>query len=545
MSNGPGPADGATPVGAGPDQGQQASDAPLAPDEQVSRPGIAALALAVGIPTVVAAVGVVALVLWMRVEPEVADIQLRLPEVPRTATNLTGRSGPTSAPVGVRGPDVNRPPGASFPGSPSAARVPGGMPSSFGVNVARGSSLEALSHEVPNLPGAWPRFRGAKLDNISTEQVSLATSWGPQGPKRLWSVQLGEGYAGPAVLKGRVYVLDYDQTAKADKLRCFALADGRELWSQSYPVLVKRNHGMSRTVPAVTSKYVVSLGPKCHVMCANAVTGEVYWKMDLVNQFGTKVPPWYAGQCPLIDGGKVILAPGGKALLIGVDLASGSVVWETPNPRGWKMTHSSVMPMSFAGQRMYVYCASGGVVGVSAKDGSMLWETSEWTVSTANVPTPVPVGDGRIFLCGGYNAGSMMLRLKKQGGKIAPEVAYRLKASVFASDQQTPILYKGHIYGVRPGGQLACLDPSGKRLWSSGSTNRFGLGAYMIAGGMIYVLNDDGELRLVKATPSGYEELAKAKVLNGPEAWGPMAIAGGRLLARDLTAMVCLDVTKS
>ena len=108
--------------------------------------------------------------------------------------------------------------------------------------------------------------------------------------------------------------------ARADKLRCFALADGRELWSQSYPVEVKRNHGMSRTVPAVTKDYVVTLGPKCHVLCAHPVTGAVYWRIDLVGQYGAKVPPWYAGQCPLIDGDRVILAPGGSALLVALAL---------------------------------------------------------------------------------------------------------------------------------------------------------------------------------------------------------------------------------
>ena len=69
----------------------------------------------------------------------------------------------------------------------------------------------------------------------------------------------------------------------------------------------------------------------------------------------------------IIDNGAVILAPGGKsALLLAVDAESGNVLWQTPNPRGWKMTHSSLVPMEFEGERMYVYCANGGVVGVVA-----------------------------------------------------------------------------------------------------------------------------------------------------------------------------------
>jgi outer membrane protein assembly factor BamB len=56
---------------------------------------------------------------------------------------------------------------------------------------------------VPSdLPGAWPRFRGANFDAISTEKVALARSWAPVGPTVLWSIDVGEGYAGAAILAG-------------------------------------------------------------------------------------------------------------------------------------------------------------------------------------------------------------------------------------------------------------------------------------------------------------------------------------------------------
>ena len=98
-----------------------------------------------------------------------------------------------------------------------------------------------------------------------------------------------------------------------DAIRCLSLDDGREIWRYNYPVEIKRNHGMSRTVPAVSGGYVVTLGPKCQVYCLNAATGALAWKKDLVRECGTTVPPWYAGQCPLIDGDRVILAPGARA----------------------------------------------------------------------------------------------------------------------------------------------------------------------------------------------------------------------------------------
>ncbi len=483
------------------------------------RGSVARSLLVIGMPALVATIGIAAVVLWLRAEPQVSDIEPRLPESVRAPAMPTTPAQPTT---GARTTGTNRP-------DRSATTSPG--------------TAASVGAAVPTLPGAWPRFRGPNLDAISTERVSLANSWGAGQPRKLWSIQLGEGYAAPAVLNSRVYLLDYDQANRADKLLCLALADGSEIWSQSYSVEVKRNHGMSRTVPAVTDKYVVSLGPKCHVMCCDAATGSVRWKIDLVGQYGTKVPAWYAGQCPLIDGSSLILAPGGTALMIAVGLATGEEIWRTPNPHGWQMTHSSIMPMTFAGKKMYVYPASGGVVGVSAKDGSILWETTDWRVSTANCPSPLPIGDGRIFLCGGYGAGAMMLRLKSAGGKITPSVVYRLKPQVFGSHQHTPILYNNHIYGVIPSKELSCIDLNGKTIWKSGSTKRFGINPYMIADGKIYVMSDAGELVMAQASPAGYKELGRAKVLGGKEPWGPLALAGGRLLARDLTSMVCLDVT--
>lgn len=401
------------------------------------------------------------------------------------------------------------------------------------------------SNGVPaTLTGRWPGFRGPNLDGISTDAVPLARSWGAGGPKVLWKIEVGEGFAGAAIWQGRAFVMDYDRAAQADALRCLSLADGREIWRYTYPVRVKRNHGMSRTIPAVTDKYVIAMGPKCQVICLDPVTGAYRWGLNLVREFNTEVPPWYAGQCPLIDGDRLILGSGGDALVVAVDCGTGAVLWRSPNPRNWLMTHSSITPMEFQGRRMYVYCGSGGVAGVSAADGALLWDTTDWKISIATIPSPLPVGDGRIFLCGGYNAGSLMLRLKEAGGAWAAESLFRLKPAVFGAVQQTPILYREHLWGVRPDGQLACLDLKGKSVWESGAGHRFGSGPFLMAQGMIYLMDDSGVLTLAEASLEGYRQLAQAKILPGPDSWGPMALADGRLIVRDMTQMACLEVSR-
>jgi outer membrane protein assembly factor BamB len=432
---------------------------------------------------------------------------------------------------------------------PGADNKPAGSVADDDV-VKIAGTLEKFDGVPADLPGAWPRLRGPNGDGISPEKVSLSRQWPEGGPRILWSIDVGEGYAGAAVLGGKVYILDYDQAKQADAVRCLSLADGTEIWRYSYPVKIKRFHGMSRTVPAVTDKYVVTLGPKGHVTCLDANTGQFHWMLNLVKEFGTVIPQWYAAQCPLIDGDKAIIAPAGDVLMLAVDCATGEIVWRTPNPDKWVMTHSSITPMEFKGKRFYVYCGgsteAGGVVGVSATDGTVLWKTEEWKVRT-NVPVPVVVGDDRIFLTAGYGQydnGCAMLRLEESEGKIVARMEFRHGTDVFGTMQQTPILYNGYVYGVGMDKQLMCLDLEGHVVWGSTTANRFGSGPYVIADGLLYVLDDDGMLTLVDATSSGYTPLARAKIMDGLETWGPMAVVSGRLIVRDLTHMVCLDISR-
>ena len=212
--------------------------------------------------------------------------------------------------------------------SPGMDNRPAKM-SGSGEVVNIGAIYAAFDGIPSDIRGSWPRFRGADFNNISGEETKLADNWDETGPNIAWSVELGEGHAGPVVANGCVYIMDYDEEARSDLLRCFSFDDGREIWRRGYDVYVKRNHGMSRTVPAVTEKYVITMGPKCHVMCVEAVPGTFRWGIDLVREYGAEVPLWYTGQCPLIDNSLAVIAVGGTSLIIAVDCETGEVVWET------------------------------------------------------------------------------------------------------------------------------------------------------------------------------------------------------------------------
>jgi outer membrane protein assembly factor BamB len=424
-----------------------------------------------------------------------------------------------------------------------------------GAKVVIGENFKYFADQKNNLKETWPRFRGEYLDNISRSPVRLIDKFGPGGPDIKWSVDLGEGHAGAAIYAGAVYVLDYDETLRSDMLRCFDLTDGTELWRRWYHVSVKRNHGMSRTVPAVTDKYVVSIGPRGHVMCVDRQDGNFRWGIDIEKQFKSEIPLWYTGQCPLIDGDKAIIATGGDALLIAVDCTTGDILWKTPNPDDWKMSHSSVMIYNYGGRKMYVYSAFGGIAGIAADGddaGTILWNTTEWNHQVV-APSPVCMPDGKIFLTAGYGAGSMMLQLSASEGKYNVKVlqVYPPKDGL-ACEQQTPLYLNGHLFGIEPKdagalrNQLVCVDPADvtKIVWSSGQTVRFGLGPYMIADNKMFILNDEGVLTIVKPSVKEYIQLDQAPVMEGQDAWAPLAVADGYMVLRDSKKMMCIDLRK-
>ena len=421
--------------------------------------------------------------------------------------------------------------------------------------VQIGEFFQAFNHSAADIPGDWPRFRGEDFDNIAQESIPLANAWPQSGPSEMWRIDLGEGHAGPAVVDGRVYVLDYREAEDADALRAFSLKTGGEIWRRWYHNPMKRNHGLSRTVPAVARNSVLTVGPKCHVMCVSADSGQFKWGIDMVQEYGAEVPLWYTGQCPLILDSLAVLAPGGSSLLIAVDLDSGHVVWETPNPDGWNMSHSSIMPMTLFGRDVLVYAAIGGIVGVQARGenaGSVLFKTPDWNENVI-APSPLHLGDGRIFMTAGYGAGSMLFQVARSGDSFSIETLLDYEPSEgLASEQQTPILYHNHLFSILPKdagnnrNQLVCSSINNLQefVYTSGKTTRFGLGPYLIADEKLYILSDDGTLTMAELSTRRYNELGRAKILDGHDAWGPLALVNGYLIARDSRQMVCVDLAK-
>jgi outer membrane protein assembly factor BamB len=403
---------------------------------------------------------------------------------------------------------------------------------------------------LPGIPADWPQFRGPNRDNISTEK-GLQRSWPSGGPKVLWKVPVCQGYAGVAIKSGRVYINDYDFQKKEHLVRCLSLVDGKEIWRWTYPVEIRPNHGITRTVPAVGDKLVFSLDPKCRFHALDAATGKLVWQKNLVQEYKVTIPGWYAGQNPLLDGDRVVVATGGDALVAAFDQATGKEIWRTPNDARDIMSHSSLAPATIHGVKQYLYLTMKSVLGVAAADGKLLW-SAPFTAKMAAVPAPVSIGDGRVFVTSGYEAGSVMYGVDKAATGFSVKKLYDLTSMQFNSEVHTPILFQKHLFAVgsKTRGRFTCLGLDGKPVWQSpvaannpAGTRTFELGGFLLADGMFFIVDGrSGMLRLVDANVQGYKELASAQILGGEEVWGPPALSNGKLIIRDMDQMVCLQV---
>src|ERR1039458_3215133 len=141
-------------------------------------------------------------------------------------------------------------------------------------------------------PGTdWPQFRGADRNN-TTKEAGLLRKWPAAGPNRLWSVPVGQGYAGAAIVGGRVYHHDYDVKKSEWIVNCRSLADGKQIWQFRVAREIRPNHAITRAVPAVDGRFVISLDPKAVLHCLDVKTGKQIWRKSLVTEYKATIPSW-------------------------------------------------------------------------------------------------------------------------------------------------------------------------------------------------------------------------------------------------------------
>ncbi|MFW5893934.1 MAG: PQQ-binding-like beta-propeller repeat protein [Verrucomicrobiota bacterium] len=395
------------------------------------------------------------------------------------------------------------------------------------------------------LAGDWPQFLGPERRPF-VEAEGLNLDWANQPPEVLWRADVEQGFTGPAVHDGEVFLLDRIDNKK-DKLRCLSLADGKELWSFEYDAPGRYGYGGSRTTPAVDKNSVYVVGPMGHFHCIDRKTHKQVWKSHLLKDFGAKRPTWAVAQNPLLYKDTVIVAPlGGEAGVVAFDRESGAIAWESKSLGG--MQYVSPMLMTEGGvDQVLILGGKKHLAGLDATTGEVLWEYNGWSCSIP-ITAPLPLGNGYVFVTGGYNAGSALVRVQKdENGEFSVNEVFRNQE--IGAQIHVPVVVGKHIYvnsneNSRRNG-LACLDIEGNVLWKTGKNPNFERGSLLQIGDLALGLDGNGgKLHLFAPNPEGYRELASVNVLQGSQVWAPMAVADGRLLIRDQKTLVCLDLQK-
>lgn len=414
------------------------------------------------------------------------------------------------------------------------------------------TALLSFALILPAAASDWPQFQGPNRNGVSPE-TGLAQQWPDNGPPVLWSYPLGEGYGAASVRDGEVYILDRVDD-KQDVLRCLDLNSGKELWNCAYDAPGTTAHDGSRTAPTVDEGHVYSVGMLGHFYCIDRKTHQPVWHKNLLADFGVKKPNWGVVQSPSLYKNLVIVAPQAPdAYVAAFDKNTGELVWKSPAFGLLGYTTPVVTTLSGVDQVVMIGACDkagkhpGQVAGLSLEDGSMLWAYHGFQCFIP-IPYPATLPGDRLFITGGYNAGSAMIQVTKTNGKWA--VSEIFKTGKCGSQIHQPLFYQDHLYvnsnsNERQDGMM-CLTLDGQIKWQTGGSfgaTTFERGSLMLADGMIITLDGKkGVLHLVQPSPEEFKQLDEAKIFSGKEIWAPMALSDGKLLVRNQEELKCLNL---
>ena len=171
------------------------------------------------------------------------------------------------------------------------------------------------------------------------------------------------------------------------------------------------------------------------------------------------------------------------------------------------------------------------------------------------------VNNTLLFATGGYDCGSKMLSIERQGNSYTLSEKWSIQKG---SQIHPPFVIADHLYFLanensnhrvatkRKTGGLSCWSLDGEELWRTGNDPFMGRGASLYADGMLIVQDGEkGILRLWEVSKGGFRELASANVFGSDlkknfdlKFWSPMALSEGRLYMRGQNRLLCVDLKK-
>jgi len=421
------------------------------------------------------------------------------------------------------------------PSAPSNSDPPPATASSAEERNANSSSSSDGEKTAPPAHQAnyWTSFRGRNRDGRYDES-SVLTQWPSSGLPMLWKQPIGGGYASFVVAGGVAFTIE--QRRDQEVAAAYDVRTGRELWTTGWPAAFSESMGGDgpRATPTWDSGRVYALGAVGDFRCLDAKTGKVLWSKNILKDNGASNLQWGMAASPLVVDEKVIVLPGGSSgSIVAYNKVTGTPVWKVLKDQA---AYSSPALVTLAGRRQVLVMTGSRAVGINPSDGELLWEYPWSTYQGISAAQPIVVDHNHVFISAGYGKGAALLEVNDTSDGMMARAVWENNS--MKNKFNSSVLHEGFIYGLDEG-ILTCIDAStGERKWKGG---RYGYGQVMLASGHLIITSDDGDVVLVKATPSGHNEFARFHAVEG-KTWNCPAISGGLLLVRNQTEMACFDI---
>lgn len=388
----------------------------------------------------------------------------------------------------------------------------------------------------------WPQWLGPHRNGVSAEK-GLLDVFPAGGPKIVWQRDVGESFSGPVIAGERL--IHFHRIDNDEIVECLNAATGKLLWKFAYPTDYQDTYGKGngpRATPAVVGDKLITLGAGGTLHCLTLADGQKVWSRSLTKDYKTPLGFFGIGTSPVVEQNLVLVNVGAKqAGIVAFDLDSGKEAWKATSDPG---SYSSPTIATVEGQRLAVFFTRTGVVVVEPKTGKVLFEQRFRSRNdlSVNAATPLIVGD-QAFFTASYETGALLLKLRKDGA-----TALWTDEEIMASQYNTSVYLDGHIYGFdgrvdsRTPATFRCFELKTKKIkWDRAE---FGNGSMIAADGKLIVLTEKGELNLVSATPAAFRKMASVRLFDAGPCRAQIALAAGRLYARDQRTLICVDLRR-
>jgi outer membrane protein assembly factor BamB len=384
----------------------------------------------------------------------------------------------------------------------------------------------------------WPKWLGPRGDNISKE--SVATDWGSNGPKQLWTAKVGEGYSSPVAVAGKIYLFTLDDN-RAEVLTCFDANTGKVEWKQSYAVRDKPQYAGTRGTPTIENDRIYTLGEGGDLTCRELEGGKQVWQTNVHQAAGGVLLMWGCASSPLIVGDRIFVQTGSEKgpTVVAVNKTSGKIDWKSESTT--KGGYATLVHAVVDGKPQLFLFAGKALGAIDPETGKTIWSDGFETQYDVNATTPI-YRDGHVLFTAEYKNGrAAMYEVTNKSWKKLWE------SKVLHSRFQPAILDGDTVYGNSTGDIVAMDWKTGRELWRTKERNaKIGFGGSLLraANDQLITMSDRGRLSLLHADPKGYRILASVPLFDGDQIWASPLLYDGKLYCKGRDEFICLSVSK-